>query len=62
MLEAEETRWSTSHFVDVVAEALTAELAQSPWASGQDKGPGFLTPVLSVLLPLHRGAYQREAR
>lgn len=49
MLEAEETWWSTSHFVDVVAEALTAELAPSPSASGQDEGPGFLTPVLSIL-------------
>lgn len=49
MLEAEETRWSTSHFADMVSEALTAELAQSSWASGQDEGPGFLTPVLSIL-------------
>lgn len=49
MLEAEETWGSTSHFVDVVFEALTAELAQSFWASGQDKSPGFLTPVPSIL-------------
>lgn len=49
MLEAEETQWSTSHFADVVSEALTAELAQSSWASGQDEGPGFLTPVLSIV-------------
>ena len=48
MLEAKETWPSPSYFAVVVFEALTAELAQSSRASGQDKGPGFLTPVLST--------------